>query len=130
MVETLESLHAIATGQRIRGSIARVIDCCSSKGLTYDCVHQLGGICAYDDYPDQLGGCTSDACVPFATVRERAVMSLVIDSISFFCSRQFDTLDDLSGKNESSLLVAIQAATLMLNIDASADSFITYSGGQ
>jgi hypothetical protein len=67
-VEAIESLHAIATGNLQRGSVARVIDCCSKDIITYECIQQMGGICTYDDYPTVRGSCEANACKPFASV--------------------------------------------------------------
>ena len=66
-LETIESLHAIATGTLQRGSIARVMDCCATN-MTYGCIKSFGGICTYDDYPNVLGKCQTSACQPFASV--------------------------------------------------------------
>jgi hypothetical protein len=68
IVETIESLYAIATGNLTRGSISRVIDCCGQSAITYDCIKTLGGICTYDDYPAPRNTCVANACQPFASV--------------------------------------------------------------
>ena len=67
-VETIESLHAIKTGNLIRGSVARVIDCCQQYTIDYECIARLGGICRDSDYPTTRGTCEPNACTPFATV--------------------------------------------------------------
>ena len=71
VLETIESLYAIATGQLRRGSYARVIDCCPSASVDYQCIENLGGICPYENYTQPLQKCDANACVPFATVSFR-----------------------------------------------------------
>ena len=67
-IETIETLHAIATGKLQRGSVARVIDCCAKEIMSYECIRKMGGICTYNDYPTVRGTCEKNACQPFATV--------------------------------------------------------------
>ncbi|CAF3915986.1 unnamed protein product, partial [Rotaria magnacalcarata] len=108
MVETIESLHAIKTGNLIRGSVARVIDCCQQYTIDYECIARLGGICRDSDYPTTRGTCEPNACTPFAT---------------------FDKLVVFRGLDDEQLLPFIQNATLLVSIDATSFNFLEYSGG-
>ncbi|UJR36348.1 hypothetical protein I4U23_029075 [Adineta vaga] len=107
MVETIESLHTIATGNLQRGSVARIIDCCSMN-MTYECIKQIGGICTYDDYPNTLGKCVSNACTPFASC---------------------DTVDSYHGLNDTALLPLLQKSTLFVSFHPPEESFLKYVGG-
>ncbi|CAF3652342.1 unnamed protein product [Rotaria socialis] len=108
MVETIESLHAIKTGNLIRGSVARVIDCCQQYTIDYECIARLGGICRDSDYPTTRGTCEPNACTPFST---------------------FDKLVVFRGLDDEQLLPFIQNATLLVSIDAESFNFLDYSGG-
>ncbi|CAF0782617.1 unnamed protein product [Adineta ricciae] len=107
MVETIESLHAIATGTLQRGSIARVMDCCATN-MTYGCIKSFGGICTYDDYPNVLGKCQTSACQPFAS---------------------FDTVDEYYGLNDTALLQLTQKSTLFVGFYPPEQIFLRYKGG-
>jgi hypothetical protein len=71
ILELIETLHAIQTGDLRMGSVARVIDCCQAPVDTFQCIYKLGGICFASDYPAPTGKCVPNACKPFATVRIR-----------------------------------------------------------
>lgn len=65
LIEIIETLHAIATGNLTRGSVERVKDCCAKSDVLSDCIQKLGGICTYDDYPTARNVCEPNACKPF-----------------------------------------------------------------
>ena len=68
IVEVIESLHAIQTGQLTAGSPARVADCCPQPVDVFQCIKKLGGICSAASYPKPTGQCIPDQCTPFAHV--------------------------------------------------------------
>jgi hypothetical protein len=66
--ELVETLHAIETGNLIKGSTTRVFDCCPQPIDAFECIKKLNGICRNNDYPNILGACEPDECTPFTTV--------------------------------------------------------------
>ncbi|CAF0879195.1 unnamed protein product [Rotaria sordida] len=108
MVETIESLYAIETGNLTRGSVARVIDCCPKFIVDFECIVRLGGICRDSDYPTARGTCEPNACVPFAT---------------------FEKLIVFRGLDDEQLVPLIQNATLLVSVDAASIRFMEYQNG-
>ncbi|CAF3480943.1 unnamed protein product [Rotaria sp. Silwood1] len=109
MVEVIESLYAIETGNLTRGSVARVVDCCPQQEVDFECIVRLGGICRDSDYPNTRATCEPNACVPFAT---------------------FDKLIVFRGLDDEQLLPLIQNATLLVSIDAAGFKFQAYENGE
>ena len=66
--EVIETLNTIKTGQIVRGSVARVIDCCPQPVDPFQCIKKLGGLCAEGAYPTPLGQCKPDQCKPVISV--------------------------------------------------------------
>ena len=57
MLEVIETLHAIQTGNLASGSPARVTDCCPQPRDPFQCIFKMGGICLAADYPTTTGQC-------------------------------------------------------------------------
>jgi hypothetical protein len=68
ILEVIETLAAIETGNLRQGSIARVIDCCPEQVDPFQCISKQGGICLAADYPAVTGQCVPDKCKPFFNV--------------------------------------------------------------
>jgi len=118
-VATIESAHAIATGQLVSLSEADIADCCSptsscsGSAITDDdvfrCVIQMKGIDTEDSYPVPRGQCGFNPNTVGAT-------------ISAFV--------DVTAGSESALQSAVaQVGPVAVEIDASHPSFQLYAGG-
>lgn len=64
----METLYAIETGNLIKGSIARVYDCCPQPADAFVCIKNMSGICRDSDYPTINGSCEPNKCKPYTTV--------------------------------------------------------------
>ena len=64
----IESFHAIEKGQLVRGSVARVVDCCPQPVDPFECILKMGGLCSQADYPTPTGKCVPNQCKPSITV--------------------------------------------------------------
>ncbi|CAF1380129.1 unnamed protein product [Adineta steineri] len=106
--ELVESLHAIETGNLVKGSISRVYDCCQQPIDAFDCIQNMSGICYNSDYPTALDQCEPDKCKPFTT---------------------FDTIKRLAEPDEDTMLAWIQDSTLWAEINVAGEGFHTYTEG-
>ena len=68
VVEVIETFHAIQTKQLVRGSVARVVDCCPQPVDPLQCILKMGGLCTEAEYPKPTGKCVPDQCKPSITV--------------------------------------------------------------
>lgn len=109
-VEVIESYNAINNHELIRGSIDQVAICCGNTTSVFDCILEKlhGGICAQNVYNTSSGSCDHRSCQPFFT---------------------FTEVNRLESRKESAMLDWIQNAPLFVTIDASRETFISYTGG-
>ncbi|UJR17998.1 hypothetical protein I4U23_004899 [Adineta vaga] len=105
--ELVETLHAIETGNLIKGSSSRVLDCCPQPIDAFECIKNMSGICRDSDYPTPLGSCEPNKCQPFTTVS--------------------DTL--LEKLHEDLMVELMQESTLWAEINLAGEGFQTYTKG-
>ncbi|UJR06619.1 hypothetical protein I4U23_010903 [Adineta vaga] len=106
--ELVETLHAIETGNLIKGSISRVYDCCPQPIDAFDCIQNMSGICRDSDYPSVLGSCDLNKCKPFTT---------------------FKIINRLDKPDENMMLAWIQDSTLWAELNLAGPGFQAYTTG-
>lgn len=110
-IGSMESLHAIQTGSRVRLSIQEVADCCQPRLDCRECIAgKLHGLCSEADYPSstKAGQCHSSSCNPAVTI---------------------SGFHDVLAGNETALEQAVLQNPVIAVIDASHSSFQLYRGG-
>lgn len=85
-------MHAIQTGNLVKGSVARVIDCCSQEIDPFECISKLGGICSESDYPTTTGQCVPNACQPQIHV---CTSTYIYKNVALLCTRMCDSIEKI-----------------------------------
>ncbi|XP_066263774.1 cathepsin K-like [Branchiostoma lanceolatum] len=113
ITESLESFHAIQTGNLIQLSTREVADCCPDVDLAvgYDCViNKTKGLCSAADYPSQPPGqCNAHLCSAAATCK--------------------NTVHVIPNHETVDMVHAVSTTPVVVIVDASLTSFQLYASG-
>ncbi|KAK3101998.1 hypothetical protein FSP39_008009 [Pinctada imbricata] len=112
--DSVSSLHFIQTGRLLRLSVQEVVDCCGNstllRGIAFNCIAGLGGLCAATDYPYHPTSrtCKNNSCQVAAKVKGGWM---------------------IPPGGEAALQSAVANGPVMAVIDASHASFQMYKSG-
>lgn len=104
----IHSYVAINSGRMVAPSVYEMHDCCKKLENPFSCVLHLGGLCSDADYPSVTGSCMSHSCPGDITIKG---------------------FRNVTMGSERDLMMAVLVNPVVVNIDASSESFQLYRGG-